>query len=60
VAFLVWNEGIVLGDKSNHVAGLHFPQLFYYTSFFSLFSAPLVLTLQNGKRLLSFGWTLKR
>lgn len=59
-AFLVWNDGIVLGDKSNHVAGLHFPQLFYYTSFLSFFSAPMVLTMQNGKRLLSFGWTLKR
>ncbi|CAO3693578.1 unnamed protein product [Rhizopus stolonifer] len=43
-AFLVWNDGIVLGDKSNHVAGLHFPQLFYFTSFLSFFSFPWTLT----------------
>lgn len=38
--FLVWNGGIVLGDKSNHMAGLHFPQLFYFTSFLSFFTLP--------------------
>ncbi|KAG1450772.1 hypothetical protein G6F56_008254 [Rhizopus delemar] len=43
-AFLVWNDGIVLGDKSNHVAGLHFPQLFYFTGFLSFFSFPWTLT----------------
>lgn len=42
--FLVWNGGIVLGDRSNHVAGLHFPQLFYYTSFLSFFAAPWTLS----------------
>lgn len=31
--FIVWNKGVVLGDRSNHLAGLHFPQLFYFTSF---------------------------
>ncbi|KAK9471302.1 alpha-2-glucosyltransferase Alg10 [Dipodascopsis tothii] len=31
--FLVWNRGIALGDKANHVAGLHFPQLFYFVAF---------------------------
>ncbi|KAI9283175.1 alpha-2-glucosyltransferase Alg10, partial [Sporodiniella umbellata] len=41
VAFLIWNNGIVLGDKSNHLAGLHFPQMFYFTSFLSFFSVPL-------------------
>lgn len=42
--FLVWNGGIVLGDRSNHIAGLHFPQLFYYTSFLSFFAAPWTLS----------------
>ncbi|KAI9470982.1 MAG: alpha-1,2-glucosyltransferase ALG10-A-like protein [Benjaminiella poitrasii] len=45
--FLVWNNGIVLGDRSNHSAGLHFPQLYYYTSFLSLFSAPWTFSLKN-------------
>lgn len=40
VVFLAWNGGIVLGDKSNHMAGLHFPQLFYFTSFLSFFTLP--------------------
>jgi alpha-1,2-glucosyltransferase len=40
MVFLVWNGGIVLGDKSNHMAGLHFPQLFYFTGFLSFFSLP--------------------
>ncbi|KAI7902365.1 alpha-2-glucosyltransferase Alg10 [Cokeromyces recurvatus] len=43
--FLIWNNGIVLGDRSNHIAGLHFPQLFYFTSFLSFFSAPWTLSL---------------
>ncbi|KAG2223415.1 hypothetical protein INT45_001721 [Circinella minor] len=42
--FLVWNNGIVLGDRSNHIAGLHFPQLFYFSSFLSFFAAPWLLT----------------
>ncbi|KAI8062422.1 alpha-2-glucosyltransferase Alg10 [Gongronella butleri] len=43
--FLVWNGSIVLGDKANHVAGLHLPQLLYFTSFLSLLAAPLTLSL---------------
>ncbi|KEQ84612.1 hypothetical protein M438DRAFT_397256 [Aureobasidium pullulans EXF-150] len=37
-SFVLWNGGVVLGDKSNHVATLHLPQMLYlwaYTSFFS-------------------------
>ncbi|KAI8394183.1 alpha-2-glucosyltransferase Alg10 [Radiomyces spectabilis] len=41
--FLVWNNGIVLGDRSNHIAGLHFPQLFYFSSFLSFFLLPWTL-----------------
>lgn len=44
MAFLIWNQGIVLGDRANHVAGLHFPQLFYFSSFLSFFAAPWILT----------------
>ncbi|GAN02031.1 Dol-P-Glc:Glc(2)Man(9)GlcNAc(2)-PP-Dol alpha-1,2-glucosyltransferase isoform X2 [Mucor ambiguus] len=51
--FLIWNGGIVLGDRSNHVAGLHFPQLFYYSSFLSFFAAPWTLSLTSVLKLLS-------
>ncbi|KAI9490244.1 alpha-2-glucosyltransferase Alg10 [Zychaea mexicana] len=58
VAFLVWNNGIVLGDRSNHIAGLHFPQLFYFSSFLSFFAAPWLLTPDNLRAF--FHPTLKR
>ncbi|XP_060599975.1 putative Dol-P-Glc:Glc(2)Man(9)GlcNAc(2)-PP-Dol alpha-1,2-glucosyltransferase [Ruditapes philippinarum] len=38
--FIILNKGIVVGDRTQHVAVLHFPQLFYFltmTNFFSLF-----------------------
>ncbi|KAL2267390.1 hypothetical protein VTJ83DRAFT_4667 [Remersonia thermophila] len=41
--FVAWNGGVVLGDKSNHVATLHLPQLLYIWPFFAFFSAPLLL-----------------
>ncbi|KAH9908386.1 glycosyltransferase family 59 protein [Xylariomycetidae sp. FL2044] len=43
VAFVVWNGGVVLGDKSNHVATLHLAQLLYIWPLFSFFSAPLFI-----------------
>ncbi|KAI9248216.1 alpha-2-glucosyltransferase Alg10 [Phascolomyces articulosus] len=52
-AFLVWNNGIVLGDRSNHIAGLHFPQLFYFSSFLSFFAAPWLLTSENVRSFFS-------
>lgn len=42
-AFLWFNEGIVVGDRSNHEASLHFPQVFYFAAFAIAFLAPLVL-----------------
>ncbi|KAG2201912.1 hypothetical protein INT46_001571 [Mucor plumbeus] len=51
--FLVWNGGIVLGDRSNHIAGLHFPQLFYYSSFLSFFAAPWIFSLTSALKLIS-------
>ncbi|KDN37455.1 glycosyltransferase family 59 protein [Tilletiaria anomala UBC 951] len=41
--FLKINNGIVLGDKTNHVAGLHFPQLFYFTASSTVFAWPSLL-----------------
>ena len=39
--FILWNGSITLGDKSNHQASIHLPQLFYFaafTCFFGFFS----------------------
>ncbi|KAI8887649.1 glycosyltransferase family 59 protein [Backusella circina FSU 941] len=58
-AFLVWNKGIVLGDKSNHVAGLHFPQLFYFTSFLSFFAGPWIINI-NSVTDIMLNWSIKR
>ncbi|KAI2624761.1 glycosyltransferase family 59 protein [Xylaria nigripes] len=41
--FVAWNGGVVLGDKSNHVATLHFAQLLYIWPLFVFFSAPLFI-----------------
>ncbi|KAI9321821.1 alpha-2-glucosyltransferase Alg10 [Dichotomocladium elegans] len=56
--FLVWNKGIVLGDKANHTAGFHFPQLFYFSIFLSFFGAPWILTV--AKALPTFWRCLRR
>lgn len=47
VAFLKWNGGIVLGDQSNHQAGLHLPQLFYFAVFSTFFSFPTLFQTLN-------------
>lgn len=41
--FVVWNGGVVLGDKSNHVATLHLAQMLYIWPLFAFFSAPIFL-----------------
>lgn len=41
--FVAWNGGVVLGDKSNHVATIHLAQMLYIWPLFALFSAPLYL-----------------
>ncbi|KAI9774682.1 MAG: glucosyltransferase [Geoglossum simile] len=41
-AFTLWNGGVVLGDKSNHVASLHLPQMLYIWPYITFFSFPLV------------------
>ncbi|PFH61933.1 hypothetical protein XA68_15806 [Ophiocordyceps unilateralis] len=43
VVFVVWNGAVVLGDKSNHVATIHFAQLLYMWPLFVFFSWPLLL-----------------
>ncbi|XP_050454023.1 putative Dol-P-Glc:Glc(2)Man(9)GlcNAc(2)-PP-Dol alpha-1,2-glucosyltransferase [Cataglyphis hispanica] len=43
VAFVVWNKGIVIGDRTAHVATIHICQIFYFSTFVSLFSWPYVM-----------------
>lgn len=42
LAFMHWNHGIVLGDKTMHVAVLHIPQVYYFTAFVAVMSAPVL------------------
>ncbi|KAK3312362.1 DIE2/ALG10 family-domain-containing protein [Apodospora peruviana] len=41
--FVLWNGGVVLGDKSNHIATIHLAQMLYIWPFFAFFSAPLLI-----------------
>ncbi|KAI8611147.1 alpha-2-glucosyltransferase Alg10 [Chytriomyces sp. MP71] len=40
VSYIIWNGGIVIGDKSNHVAQTHVMQLLYFVGFATCFLAP--------------------
>ncbi|KAJ4422933.1 glucosyltransferase [Gnomoniopsis sp. IMI 355080] len=54
-AFVLWNGGVVLGDKANHVVTVHLSQLLYIWPLFAFFSAPLIVSwlLQAVSSLLS-------
>ncbi|KAK0851609.1 glucosyltransferase [Friedmanniomyces endolithicus] len=43
LAFILWNGSVVLGDKANHTATLHLPQMLYLWPFITFFSWPLLL-----------------
>ncbi|KZV70315.1 glycosyltransferase family 59 protein [Peniophora sp. CONT] len=47
-AFVVWNGGIVLGDKSNHVPATHVPQLFYFIAFATMAGWPALISGPGG------------
>lgn len=54
--FILWNGGVVLGDKSNHTAGIHVAQMLYFWPFLVFFSWPIILPhlahfIQSFKRL---------
>ncbi|XP_046481620.1 dol-P-Glc:Glc(2)Man(9)GlcNAc(2)-PP-Dol alpha-1,2-glucosyltransferase isoform X1 [Neodiprion pinetum] len=42
--FILWNKGIVLGDRSAHVATFHVPQIFYCSVFFAFFAWPYFIS----------------
>ncbi|PWY73617.1 alpha-1,2 glucosyltransferase alg10 [Aspergillus heteromorphus CBS 117.55] len=43
-AFVVWNDGVVLGHKEFHTAGLHLPQMLYIWPYIVFFSWPILLS----------------
>jgi len=43
LAFIHFNQGLVVGDRSAHQATLHIPQILYFSAFFTAFTAPLAL-----------------
>ncbi|XP_070997607.1 dol-P-Glc:Glc(2)Man(9)GlcNAc(2)-PP-Dol alpha-1,2-glucosyltransferase [Oncorhynchus clarkii lewisi] len=57
IAFIVLNDGIVIGDRTSHEACLNFPQLFYFFSFALFFSIPTSLCYHRAIRFLQ---TLKK
>ncbi|CAK7211710.1 glucosyltransferase [Sporothrix curviconia] len=54
--FVVWNGGVVLGDKANHVATIHAAQLLYLWPLLAFFSAPLFVT--HGLYYAGVAWTM--
>ncbi|KAF8078328.1 glucosyltransferase [Lyophyllum atratum] len=46
--FVVWNGGIVLGDKANHIPALHIPQLYYFIAFTTAFGWPALISDPGG------------
>ncbi|KAG2156533.1 glycosyltransferase family 59 protein [Suillus bovinus] len=46
--FVIWNDGIVLGDKSNHVPSFHVPQLYYFIAFATIIGWPVVICGEGG------------
>ncbi|KIW91835.1 uncharacterized protein Z519_07805 [Cladophialophora bantiana CBS 173.52] len=49
-AFVVWNSGVVLGDKDNHVPTTHVAQMLYIWPAIVFFSWPLLLPLFSDLR----------
>ncbi|MCJ1380173.1 glucosyltransferase [Xylographa soralifera] len=41
--FVLWNGGVVLGDKENHIASIHLTQMLYIWPYIAFFSFPLLL-----------------
>ncbi|TQS38339.1 hypothetical protein Golomagni_01158 [Golovinomyces magnicellulatus] len=57
--FVFWNGGVALGDKNNHVATIHLPQMLYIWPLITFFSVPLMIPIglikiQKMKNLILF------
>ncbi|KAL6299647.1 glucosyltransferase [Sparassis latifolia] len=53
IAFVLWNGGIVLGDKSNHIPAFHVPQLYYFVGFATIFGWPALISGKGGPQKLA-------
>ncbi|KAF7975776.1 hypothetical protein HWV62_8587 [Athelia sp. TMB] len=49
-AFVKWNGGIVLGDKSNHIPSLHIPQVYYFLASATVLGWPALASGNGGVR----------
>ncbi|KAF9452582.1 glycosyltransferase family 59 protein [Macrolepiota fuliginosa MF-IS2] len=47
-SFIIWNGGIVLGDRSNHIPAFHIPQLYYFVASVTFFGWPVLLSGPQG------------
>lgn len=45
--FVLWNGSVALGDKSHHQAGLHLPQVLYFSAFACGFTAVATMSQVN-------------
>lgn len=43
LAFVIWNKGIVVGDRTAHVPTIHIPQLLYFSAFLFCFLWPYMV-----------------
>lgn len=43
VMFVIWNKGIVVGDKRAHIPTIHIPQLLYFSTFLFCFLWPYMI-----------------
>lgn len=59
IAFVAWNNGIVVGDKAAHVATIHIPQLLYFSAFHFCFSWPYtIIYWKDYFKFITNHWTL--
>lgn len=59
IAFVLWNGGVVVGDKSAHEASFNPPQLGYFACFTLGLSLPYLVSVDKGRRFLADLWTNK-
>lgn len=52
LAFVIWNKGVVVGDRTAHIPTIHIPQLFYFSVFVFAFSWPYMVV--HWRKYLSF------
>ncbi|XP_076302613.1 dol-P-Glc:Glc(2)Man(9)GlcNAc(2)-PP-Dol alpha-1,2-glucosyltransferase-like [Lasioglossum baleicum] len=57
--FVIWNKGIVIGDKSAHVPTVHIPQLLYFSTFLFCFLWPyMIIYWKDYLKFISKHWIL--